>query len=115
MHFLNQIDPRQLMARIGVPLSQKRVMPSMCLRAEQRDFLKAFRCHTAIFSAIYVRVSRIRFFDYDVILDILPPFHAFGFTLGGLFGLLLGVKVAYMPNVSMVIKWQSMWKSGKGR
>lgn len=34
----------------------------------------------------------------DVIYGILPPFHAFGFTISGLSGLLCGMRVAYSPD-----------------
>ena len=34
----------------------------------------------------------------DVLLGILPPFHAFGFTLSGLLPLLAGFRVAYSPD-----------------
>ena len=33
-----------------------------------------------------------------MLLGILPPFHAFGFTLSGLLPLLCGVRVAYFPD-----------------
>lgn len=34
----------------------------------------------------------------DILLGILPPFHAFGFTLSGLLPLLCGIRVAYYPD-----------------
>lgn len=34
----------------------------------------------------------------DILLGMLPPFHAFGFTLSGLLPLLSGNRVAYYPN-----------------
>lgn len=34
----------------------------------------------------------------DILLSILPPFHAFGFTVSGLIPLVTGVKVAYYPD-----------------
>lgn len=34
----------------------------------------------------------------DVIFGILPPFHAFGFAISGLCGLLCGMRVAYSPD-----------------
>jgi len=34
----------------------------------------------------------------DILLGILPPFHAFGFTLSGLLPLLSGIRVAYYPD-----------------
>lgn len=36
--------------------------------------------------------------NVDILLGVLPPFHAFGFTLSGLFPLLCGFKVAYYPD-----------------
>lgn len=37
-------------------------------------------------------------YNDDVIFDILPPFHAFGFSISSLFGLLAGMKVACSPD-----------------
>ena len=34
----------------------------------------------------------------DVLVGMLPPFHAFGFTLSGLLSLLAGIRVAYYPD-----------------
>ncbi len=34
----------------------------------------------------------------DVLLGILPPFHSFGFSVVGIFPLLVGVRVAYSPD-----------------
>lgn len=34
----------------------------------------------------------------DILLGILPPFHAFGFTISGILPLLLGIRVAYYPD-----------------
>jgi len=34
----------------------------------------------------------------DILLSILPPFHAFGFTASGLLGLLSGFRIAYSPD-----------------
>ncbi len=39
-------------------------------------------------------------FNDDVFLSILPPFHAFGFTVTGLLPLLSGIKVAYFPDAT---------------
>lgn len=50
----------------------------------------------------------------DVLLGILPPFHAFGFTLSGLLPLLSGIRVAYFPDPTdgkglarAIEKWQA--------
>lgn len=40
----------------------------------------------------------IELYSDDVILGFLPPFHAFGFTVSCLLGLVYGVKVAYSPD-----------------
>lgn len=37
-------------------------------------------------------------FKDDVLFAILPPFHAFGFTISSLMALLLGVRTAFSPN-----------------
>lgn len=36
--------------------------------------------------------------ETDILYGILPPFHSFGFTVTGLFPLLIGVKVAFYPD-----------------
>ena len=38
------------------------------------------------------------FFSDDVMVAVLPPFHAFGFTISGLLALLAGVRTVYSPR-----------------
>lgn len=59
----------------GVPLTHENVL------SNQRDIVKA-----------------IDIDSNDVLLGILPPFHAFGFTISGLLPLLAGIRVAYSPD-----------------
>ncbi len=59
----------------GVPLSHKNLL------SNQR----------AAFDAIELYAD-------DVMLGILPPFHAYGFSTSGLMGLLAGMRCAYYPN-----------------
>lgn len=59
----------------GVPLTHGNIL------SNQRDALEA-----------------IEIFQDDVVLGMLPPFHAYGFTASGLLPLLAGVRVAYYPD-----------------
>lgn len=59
----------------GVPLTHSNIL------CNQRDTLKS-----------------IEIFSDDIMYGILPPFHAFGFTVSSLMALLAGVRVAYYPN-----------------
>lgn len=59
----------------GVPLTHKNILNN------QRASLEA-----------------VELFQDDVLLGILPPFHAFGFTLSGLLPLLSGIRAAYYPD-----------------
>lgn len=59
----------------GVPLSHANLLSNM----------------RAVFHAIDV-------YSDDVLFGILPPFHAFGFTISSLFGLLAGLKIASSPD-----------------
>ncbi|CDZ80659.1 Bifunctional protein aas [Candidatus Rubidus massiliensis] len=59
----------------GVPLSHKNIL------VNQRDAL-----------------NTIELMQDDILLSILPPFHAFGFTASGLLGLLSGFRIAYSPD-----------------
>lgn len=59
----------------GVPLSHKNIL------SNQRAALET----------VVIRQD-------DVLLGMLPPFHAFGFTLSGILCLLAGVRVAYFPD-----------------
>lgn len=43
-------------------------------------------------------VKEVGLLEDDILLGILPPFHAFGFTLSGLLPLLCGIRVAYYPD-----------------
>lgn len=40
----------------------------------------------------------IEIFQDDIMFGILPPFHAFGFSISSLMALLVGVRVAFSPN-----------------
>lgn len=42
--------------------------------------------------------SQVELYSDDVLFAILPPFHAFGFTVSALMGLLAGIRVAFYPN-----------------
>lgn len=59
----------------GVPLTHENIL------VNQRDAVKVVDLH-----------------DDDILLGILPPFHAFGFTVSGLLPLLGGIRVAYYPD-----------------
>lgn len=59
-------------------------------------------------------LEEVGLFEDDILLGILPPFHAFGFTLSGLLPILAGVRVAYSPDptdgkglVRAVERWQA--------
>lgn len=43
-------------------------------------------------------LEEVGLLEDDVLLNILPPFHSFGFTLSGLVPLLAGIRVAYSPD-----------------
>ncbi len=40
----------------------------------------------------------VKVYKDDVLFGILPPFHAFGFAISSLMGLLVGIRVAFSPN-----------------
>jgi long-chain-fatty-acid--[acyl-carrier-protein] ligase len=54
--------------------------------------------HENILSNARQAFTSIDLYTDDVMLGILPPFHAFGFTTSGLMGLLSGLRSAYYPN-----------------
>lgn len=54
--------------------------------------------HNNILSNQRSAYGAVDLYSDDVIFGILPPFHAFGFTISGLLGLLSGIKVAYSPD-----------------
>lgn len=54
--------------------------------------------HDNVLSNQRQAVSTIDFYSNDVMLGILPPFHAFGFNLSGLMALMLGIRVVYFPD-----------------
>jgi long-chain-fatty-acid--[acyl-carrier-protein] ligase len=59
----------------GVPLTHENIL------SNQRDVLESIDLYTD-----------------DVFFGVLPPFHAFGFTVSSLIPILAGVKAAYTPN-----------------
>lgn len=54
--------------------------------------------HENILSSLRAALKKVEAWSDDVILGFLPPFHAFGFTISALLGLLGGVRVAYSPD-----------------
>lgn len=59
----------------GVPLTHKNIL------SNERAVLKG-----------------VELFTDDILLSVLPPFHAFGFTVTGLLPLLAGIRVVYYPD-----------------
>jgi long-chain-fatty-acid--[acyl-carrier-protein] ligase len=58
--------------------------------------------------------NAVTIYSDDVLLGILPPFHAFGFTVSALFGFLGGLRVASFPDptdgrklAASIEKWQA--------
>lgn len=51
-----------------------------------------------ILSNLRAATEIVDIYTNDVLFGILPPFHSFGFTISGLFALLVGIRVAYSPN-----------------
>lgn len=54
--------------------------------------------HDNILSNLRAISSFIEFYNDDVLFGILPPFHAFGFSVSSLLGLLSGLKIASSPD-----------------
>lgn len=54
--------------------------------------------HNNILSNLRAALKAQEVFTDDVIYGFLPPFHSFGFTVGGILGLLSGVRVFYFPD-----------------
>lgn len=54
--------------------------------------------HKNILSNLRSATKDIEFFNDDIFLAILPPFHSFGFTASSLLGILTGFKTAFYPN-----------------
>jgi long-chain-fatty-acid--[acyl-carrier-protein] ligase len=51
-----------------------------------------------ILSNLRSALSTIEIYSDDIIFGVLPPFHSFGFTVSGIFGLISGVRVFYSPD-----------------
>lgn len=54
--------------------------------------------HKNLLSNDRAACEAITFYTDDIMLGILPPFHAFGFNTSGLVALLAGVRIAFYPN-----------------
>lgn len=54
--------------------------------------------HDNIISNLRAVFQLVDVYNDDVLFGILPPFHAFGFAISALFGLLSGIKVASSPD-----------------
>lgn len=51
-----------------------------------------------ILSNLREAMQGVSFTEKDIMYGFLPPFHSFGFSVAGLFPLLIGMKVAYSPD-----------------
>lgn len=70
--------------------------------------------HGNILSNQRAAIQLIDIYTDDILLGILPPFHAFGFTISGLLALLSGVRVAYYPDPTDgpgLVKSLERWKA----
>lgn len=54
--------------------------------------------HANILSNQKDALEEVGLFQDDILVGMLPPFHAFGFTLSGLLCLLSGIRVVYSPD-----------------
>lgn len=70
--------------------------------------------HRNILSNLHSILGVIDVYTTDVIFGILPPFHAFGFTISALLGLLVGMRLASYPDptngkkmAECAAKWQA--------
>ncbi len=54
--------------------------------------------HENILSNLRAGLKTVNLTPKDILYGILPPFHAFGFTVSTMLGLLSGVRVAFYPN-----------------
>lgn len=70
--------------------------------------------HENILSNQRACLEQVNLLADDVLLGILPPFHAFGFALSGLLPILCGIRVAYYPDptdgkglVRAIDRWQA--------
>lgn len=70
--------------------------------------------HENILTNIRDATNGVEVFQDDTLLGILPPFHAFGFTVTGLLPILAGCKIAFFPNPTDgfgVAKAVEKWKA----
>lgn len=70
--------------------------------------------HENILSQLNSIVQTLELYSDDILLGILPPFHAFGFTISTLFPLLFGLKLASYPNPTEGLKVAEnveLWKA----
>lgn len=54
--------------------------------------------HENVLSNQRASLEMVKLCEDDILLGMLPPFHAFGFTLSGILSLLSGIRVAYYPD-----------------
>ena len=70
--------------------------------------------HENILSNQQGAVDEVKLLQDDILLGILPPFHAFGFTVTGLLPLLAGIRVVYFPDPTDgkgVVRTLNRWKA----
>lgn len=70
--------------------------------------------HENILSNQRSALQIIDFYSDDIFCAFLPPFHAFGFNVSGLFGLLSGLRMAFSPSPTdskALVKAIERWKA----
>lgn len=70
--------------------------------------------HQNILSNLRSARSCVNLLSSDILLGVLPPFHSFGFSVTGLFPLLVGVRVCFAPDPTdskALVKDIENWKA----
>ncbi len=98
--FFNSLLPkRMLLRRLGLDKMSGSEMAVLLYTSGTESTPKGVPLsHTNLLSDIRNGSTRVNLKPSDLLLGVLPPFHSFGFSVTGLFPLLAGLAVSYLPN-----------------
>lgn len=97
--WLSKRSPDSILRHFGVSSLKKHDNAVILFTSGTESLPKAVPLtHGNILSNLKGALELVDFKCEDVLLGALPPFHSFGFSVTGLFPLISGLKVAYLPN-----------------
>lgn len=113
--FLSKMSAKSLMRKFGLEKLTEEDKAVLLFTSGTESMPKGVPLsHKNVISNQKGAFEGLQFFSDDVLLGMLPPFHAFGFSITSLIPLLGGLRVAYSPDPTdgkRLAKAAELWKA----